>query len=156
MELQGDWDPGTMTPLTTDKNLNSQLGWFPFPSVPGGAGSPTTALGGGDGYSCTTGAAEPACADFLKYLDTPAVQAKVVAANVGLPANPAAASALTLPAMQSVQQYNQAAPFIQVYFDIAMPTNVGQTLDTAIANFFAGQATPQSIISTVNQAAKTQ
>ena len=156
MELQGDWDPGTMTPLTTDKNLNSQLGWFPFPSVPGGAGSATTALGGGDGYSCTTGAAEPACADFLKYLDTPAVQAKVVAANVGLPANPAAASALTLPAMQSVQQYNQAAPFIQVYFDIAMPTNVGQTLDTAIANFFAGQATPQSIISTVNQAAKTQ
>jgi len=156
MELQGDWDPGTMTPLTSDKNLNSQLGWFPFPSVPGGAGSPTTALGGGDGYSCTTGAAEPACADFLKYLDTPAVQAKVVAANVGLPANPAAASALTLPAMQSVQQYNQAAPFIQVYFDIAMPTNVGQTLDTAIANFFAGQATPQSIISTVNQAAKTQ
>src|SRR5216683_2713841 len=114
MELQGDWDPGTMTPLTSDKNLNSQLGWFPFPSVPGGAGSPTTALGGGDGYSCTTGAAEPACADFLKYLDTPAVQAKVVAANVG------------------------------------------QTLDTAIANFFAGQATPQSIISTVNQAAKTQ
>ena len=156
MELQGDWDPGTMTPLTTDKNLNSQLGWFPFPAVAGGAGAATTALGGGDGFTCTTGAAEPACADFLKYLDTPAVQAKVVAANVGLPANPAAASALTLPAMQSVQQYNQAAPFIQVYFDIAMPTNVGQTLDTAIANFFAGQATPQSIISTVNQAAKTQ
>jgi len=156
MELQGDWDPGTMTPLTANKNLNAQLGWFPFPAVAGGAGSPTTALGGGDGFTCTTGAAEPACADFLKYLDTPAVQTKVVAANVGLPANPAAASALTLPAMQSVQQYNQAAPFIQVYFDIAMPTNVGQTLDTAIANFFAGQATPQSIITTVNQAAKTQ
>jgi raffinose/stachyose/melibiose transport system substrate-binding protein len=156
MELQGDWDPGVMAPLSTDKSLNSQLGWFPFPSVPGGAGSATTALGGGDGYSCTTGAAEPACADFLKYLDTPAIQAKVVAANVGLPANPAAASALTLPAMQSVQQYNQAAPYIQTYFDIAMPTNVGQTLDTAIANFFAGQATPQSIITTVNQAAKTQ
>jgi raffinose/stachyose/melibiose transport system substrate-binding protein len=34
MELQGDWDPGTMTPLTANKNLNSQLGWFPFPSVP--------------------------------------------------------------------------------------------------------------------------
>jgi raffinose/stachyose/melibiose transport system substrate-binding protein len=155
MELQGDWDPGTMTPLTSNKNLNSQLGWFPFPSVPGGAGSATTALGGGDGFSCTTGAAEPACADFLKYLDTPAVQAQVVASNVGLPANPAAASALTLPAMHSVQQYNQAAPYIQTYFDIALPTSVGQTLDTAIANFFAGQATPQSIITTVNQAAAT-
>src|ERR1019366_7303723 len=88
MELQGDWDPGVMTPLTSNKNLNSQLGWFPFPSVPGGAGD------------ATTGAAEPACADFLKYLDTTEVQVKVVPANVGLPANPAAASALTLPAMQ--------------------------------------------------------
>ena len=156
MELQGDWDPGTMTPLTSNKSLNSQLGWFAFPAVPGGAGDASTALGGGDGFSCTTGAAEPACADFLKYIDTPAVQAQVVGADVGLPANPAAASALTLPAMHSVQQYNQAAPYIQTYFDIAMPTNVGQTLDTAIANFFAGQATPQSIITTVNQAAKTQ
>jgi raffinose/stachyose/melibiose transport system substrate-binding protein len=57
--------------------------------------------------------------------------------------------------MHSVQQYNQAAPYIQTYFDIALPTSVGQTLDTAIANFFAGQATPQSIITTVNQAAAT-
>ena len=54
MELQGDWDPGVMAPLTSNKNLNSQLGWFPFPSVPGAAGSATTVLGGGDGFSCTT------------------------------------------------------------------------------------------------------
>ena len=40
MELQGDWDPGVMAPLTSNKNLNSKLGWFPFPSVPGGAGRP--------------------------------------------------------------------------------------------------------------------
>ena len=83
------------------------------------------------------------------------MQTKVVAANVGLPANPAAASALTLPALKQVLPYNHAAPFIQTYFDIAFPTNVGQALDTAIANYFAGQGTPQSIITTVNQA-KTQ
>ena len=54
-------------------------------------------LGGGDGFSCTTSAPEPACADFLAYLDSPEVQKKLVsAANVGLPANPAAASALLL------------------------------------------------------------
>ena len=35
MELQGDWDPGTMTPLTSDKTLNSKLGWFPFPAIAG-------------------------------------------------------------------------------------------------------------------------
>ena len=40
MELQGDWELGTMAPLTTDKNFASEVGWFPFPSVAGGAGRP--------------------------------------------------------------------------------------------------------------------
>src|SRR5262249_41355621 len=119
MELQGDWDPGVMAPLTSNKKLNSDLGWFPFPAVAGGAGSPTTTPGGGDGFSCTKRAAEPACAEFLKYIDSTAVQKKVVAANVGLPANSAAASALTLPALQQVLSYNHAAPYVQTYFDIA-------------------------------------
>lgn len=156
MELQGDWDPGVMAALTSNKKLNSQLGWFPFPSVPGGAGTPTVALGGGDGFSCTTGAAEPACAQFLQYLGSPPVQAKVVAANVGLPANSAAASALTVPAERQILSYSHAAPYVQTYFDIALPTNVGQALDNAIANYFAGQGTPQTIITAVDQAAASQ
>ncbi len=156
MELQGDWDPGVMAPLTSDKGLNSELGWFPFPAVSGGAGDPTTVLGGGDGFSCTTSAAEPACADFLKYLDSAAVQAKVVGANVGLPANPAASPALTMPALKQVLTYNHSSPFIQTYFDIAFPTSVGTALDAAIANYFAGQGTPQSIITAVSQAAASQ
>jgi raffinose/stachyose/melibiose transport system substrate-binding protein len=156
MELQGDWDPGVMAPLTSSKSLNSQLGWFPFPAVSGGAGSPTTALGGGDGFSCTTGAAEPACAEFLQYLDSPAVQAKVVGANVGLPANSAASSALTMPAQKQILTYSHSAPYVQTYFDIAFPTNVGVAIDGAIANFFAGQGTPQSIITAVDQAAASQ
>ena len=41
---------------------------------------------------------------------------------------------------------------MQTYFDIAFPTSVGQALDAAIATYFAGQGTPQSIITTVNQA----
>jgi raffinose/stachyose/melibiose transport system substrate-binding protein len=153
MELQGDWDPGVMAPLTSDKNLNAQLGWFPFPTVSGGAGAATTVLGGGDGFSCTTGAAEPTCADFLKYLDTPAVQAKVVSSDVGLPANSAAASALTMPALKQVLQYSHSVTYIQTYFDTAFPTSVGQALDAAIADFFAGQGTPQSIIAAVKASA---
>jgi raffinose/stachyose/melibiose transport system substrate-binding protein len=152
MELQGDWDPGVMAPLTSDKKLNSELGWFPFPAISGGAGSPTTTLGGGDGFSCTTPAAEPACAQFLQYIDSTPVQKKVVAANVGLPANPAAASALSLPALKQVLAYNHAAPYVQTYFDIAFPTSVGQALDAAIATYFAGQGTPQSIMTAVSQA----
>jgi raffinose/stachyose/melibiose transport system substrate-binding protein len=156
MELQGDWDPGVMAPLTSNKSINSQLGWFPFPTVPGGAGDPATTLGGGDGFSCTTGAAEPACADFLKYIDSAPVQAKVVGANVGLPANPAAASSLAMPALKQILTISHSAPYIQTYFDIAFPTSVGQALDAAIATYFAGQGTPQSIITSVSQAAASQ
>jgi raffinose/stachyose/melibiose transport system substrate-binding protein len=151
MELQGDWDPGVMAPLTSNKSLNSQLGWFPFPSVPGAAGSATTVLGGGDGFSCTTVAPAKTCAEFLKYIDSTPVQTKVVGANVGLPANPAASSALGS-AQKQVLTYSHASPYIQTYFDIAFPTNVGQALDAAIANFFAGQGSAQSIITAVSQA----
>src|SRR5580704_12168772 len=66
MELQGDWETSVIPALTSDKNIVSQLGWFPFPQVSGGAGNPTAVLSGGDGFSCTTGASEPACAEFLQ------------------------------------------------------------------------------------------
>jgi raffinose/stachyose/melibiose transport system substrate-binding protein len=143
MELQGDWDPGTMAGLTSTpaSKLYSELGWFPFPAVPGGAGDPSAVLGGGDGYTCTTGAAEPACAEFLQYLDTPAIQKQIVGAGVGLPANPAADNALVVPAEQTAAQANSSAKYIAEYFDIALPTTPGQNLDNAVAKFFS---TPNS------------
>ena len=157
MELQGDWDPGVMTALSTSKTLPTSIGWFPFPAVTGAPGNPTVLLGGGDGFSCTTTAAEPACEEFLQYLDSPAVQESLVSkANVGLPANPAAASALTLPAEKQILAQSQSAAFVQNYLDIAYPTNVGQALDNAVANFFAGQGTPQTIVTAIDQAASQQ
>jgi raffinose/stachyose/melibiose transport system substrate-binding protein len=157
MELQGDWDPGVMQALAPNKRFLSQLGWFAFPTVPGAAGSQTALLGGGDGFSCTTTAAEPACADFLAYIDSPSVQKKLVSqADVGLPANLSAQSALNLPAEKQILQTSQHVPYIQNYFDIAYPTNVGQALDTAVANYFANQGTPQSIVTDIDQAAAQQ
>jgi raffinose/stachyose/melibiose transport system substrate-binding protein len=150
MELQGDWDAGVMQGLTTNKAIYSDLGWFPFPTVTGGAGDPKVLLGGGDGYTCTTGAAEPACAEFLQYLTSPDVQKQIMGAGVGLPVNPAAASALVVPAAKDALAANNAAPFIAVYFDQALPTQPGQNLDNAVANFFAGQGSVSSIPTSVS------
>jgi raffinose/stachyose/melibiose transport system substrate-binding protein len=141
MELQGDWDPGTMQGLTSNKNLYSDLGWFAFPSVPGGQGDPSAVLGGGDGYTCTTGAAEPACAEFLQYLTTPAIQKQIIGAGVGLPANPAANGDLVVPAEQTAAAANGSAGFVAEYFDTWLPTTPGQNLDNAVAKFFT---TPSS------------
>ncbi|HET6187366.1 MAG TPA: extracellular solute-binding protein [Trebonia sp.] len=150
MELQGDWEPAAGAGLTSDKNFDTQLGWFPFPAVPGGAGNPKAVLGGGDGYSCTTSAAEPACAQFLQFLTTPAVEKQIVGAGAGLPANPAANSDLTVPAEQNAAAANSAAPYIAEYFDTALPTTPGQNLDNAVAKWFASpDATGSGISSSV-------
>jgi raffinose/stachyose/melibiose transport system substrate-binding protein len=152
MELQGDWEPGTMASLTSDKDLDSKMGWFAFPAVTGGAGDPSVVLGGGDGFSCTT-SAPPACADFLKYLDTTAVQQKIAASGVGLPVNSAAAGALPDQTLRDVLSAYHKASYVQTYFDIALPTVAGQALDDAVANYFAGQGSPASIVASVTQAA---
>ena len=55
--------------------------------------------------------------------------------------------------MRTALQFSQKAPYIQTYFDIAFPTNVGQALDDAVANYFAGQGSPQSIVQSVTNAA---
>lgn len=150
MELQGDWETAVVPALTSNKNIVSELGWFPFPAVAGGAGNPAAVLGGGDGFSCTTGAAEPACADFLKYIDSTPVQTKLVRqGNIGLPANSAADSVITDPALQKALQAHNNAPFIAEYFDIALPTNPGQALDNAVANYFAGTGSNSTIINSV-------
>jgi raffinose/stachyose/melibiose transport system substrate-binding protein len=150
MELQGDWDPGVMAGLVSDgAKVESELGWFPFPTVSGGQGDPKAVLGGGDGFSCTNGAAEPACEQFLQFIDSPATQKQIVATGSGMPANKAAASAITVPAEKTAMSVYQSADYIQTYFDTALPQQPGQNLDTALANFFAGQGNAQSIISSV-------
>jgi raffinose/stachyose/melibiose transport system substrate-binding protein len=151
MELQGDWEPAAGAGLTSNKNFTSELGWFPFPAVAGGAGDQKAVLGGGDGYSCTTGAAQPACAQFLQYLTTPAVQKQIIGAGAGLPANPAADGDLTVPAAKDAAAANSAAPYVAEYFDIALPTTPGQNLDNAVAKWFASpEPTGSAIISSVS------
>jgi raffinose/stachyose/melibiose transport system substrate-binding protein len=151
MELQGDWEPGEALGDTTDKSIDSKLGWFPFPAVPGGQGDPSAVLGGGDGWSCTTGAAEPACAQFLQYLDSTPVQEQLVTqASIGLPANAAAEAAITNPAVKAAAHAHDTASYVAVYFDQAVPTNPGLALDAAIANFFAGKGSNSAIINSVS------
>ena len=160
MELQGDWDPSVFQALVPKSQWQSDttdLGWFGFPAVPGAPGNATALLGGSGGDSCSNSAPEPACADFLQYLDSASAQKLVAGASL-LPANPAAASAVSLSADQSVLQASKASSFTQEYLDLAWPTNVGTALDAAVATFFAKPTTTptQSIVAAIDQAATQQ
>jgi raffinose/stachyose/melibiose transport system substrate-binding protein len=156
MELQGDWELPTMIPLTTDKQYASKLSWFPFPGISGAPGAPDIALGGGDGFSCSTKAGS-ACPDFLSYISSTEVQTKLVQTNTAtLPANPAAVTAITDPTLKKVQTYLSSASYIQMYFDQALPTSVGNALNDAIANFFAGKGSPDGIVQAFTTAVANQ
>src|SRR4051794_31991487 len=51
MDLMGQWAPSTFAANTKDsKDVLSDLGWFPFPTVDGGAGQASEQFGGGDGF----------------------------------------------------------------------------------------------------------
>jgi raffinose/stachyose/melibiose transport system substrate-binding protein len=152
MELQGDWDPSVMSPLTSNKNFRANLGWFPFPAISGAPGDPTAALGGGDGFSCTTKNAD-ACVAFLKFLSGTDIQKKLVTSGaVTIPVNPDAQSAIKDPTIKQVFDFNSKASYVQVYFDIALPTAAGEALDDAAADLFAGKGGPDSVAKAVNAA----
>ena len=71
-------------------------------------------------------------------------------ASIGLPANPAAESAITSPAVKAAAQAHGNAAYVAMYFDQALPTNPGLALDAAIANYFAGKGSNSAIINSVS------
>jgi raffinose/stachyose/melibiose transport system substrate-binding protein len=154
MELMGQWEPAAMQGLTDDHKgmAPDKLGWFPFPSVGGGAGDPSAALGGGDGFSCSSKAPKE-CADFLKYIVSVDVQKRFAATNIGLPVAEGSASAVTDPNMKGVLDFKQKAAYVQLYLDQAYTASVGQAINDAIANQFAGVATPEQVVKAIADAA---
>jgi raffinose/stachyose/melibiose transport system substrate-binding protein len=151
MELAGHWEPGVMEGIL-DGAASPQFGWFPFPAVTGGAGDPAAQLGGGDAWAVSEGAPDEAV-DFVKYLLSDEVQKGFAENNMGLPTNPAATASVADPAMAQLLQVRDSAPFIQLYFDTAFGTSVGNAMNDAIASLFAGKASAKDIVDATQKAA---
>jgi raffinose/stachyose/melibiose transport system substrate-binding protein len=58
------------------------------------------------------------------------------------------------PNLKAVLKSRSSSPFVQLYLDIAYSAAIGQALDDAVANQFAGQATPQQVLQQIETAAK--
>jgi raffinose/stachyose/melibiose transport system substrate-binding protein len=155
MELMGHWNPGVMQSLTPDKKVPDGLGWFPFPAVSGGAGNPDAALGGGDGFSCSF-KAPPACADFLKFLVSVDNQKRFGELNIGLPVAAGSETAVADPNLKRLVEFRNQASYIQTYLDVAYATSVGQALNDAIAQQFAGQLDAAGVVEGVKSAAASR
>ena len=152
MELMGSWDPGTIETLTPNQKPLPDLGWFPFPAVPGGAGDPSAMMGGNDAYSLSAHAPAQAFG-FLEFLLTTPQQKLYSTAFVNIPVNKAAQSIVTQPySVSALTAFNKAAYTMQ-FLDTQYGQNVGNAMNTAVVNLLAGKGTPADIVSATSEAA---
>ena len=153
MELMGQWNPGVMEGLTSKKErLKTDLGWFPFPSVDGGAGAPDAQLGGGDGWSCSKDA-PPQCADFITFMLNVENQTELGAKNIGLPVTPGAEAGVADENLKKLLEIRNQSTFVQVYLDVTFGASVGGALNEAATALLAGQTDPQGVVKAVADAA---
>jgi multiple sugar transport system substrate-binding protein/raffinose/stachyose/melibiose transport system substrate-binding protein len=151
MELMGAWDPGVIASLTPDEQPMPDLLWFPFPAVDGD-GEPGAMMGGVDGYTCWVNA--PAeCVDFLNFTVEKENQEAYAEAFVTLPASQEAQTVVTDPALQEVLAAYNEAPYVVVWLDTLYGQNIGNALNVAVVDMFAGQGDAQGIVDAVNDAA---
>ncbi|GAA4607710.1 extracellular solute-binding protein [Actinoplanes octamycinicus] len=153
MELMGSWDPGVIASLTKDTKPLPDLGFFPFPAVPGGQGDPAAVMGGADGYSCAKDAPKE-CTDFLNYILTKDVQVGFYKGFNSLPVNKEAQAAVTEPYLKAVLDAYNKAPYVSQWLDTLYGQNVGNALNVGVVNLLAGKGDVAGIIQAVNDAAK--
>ncbi|MHA7240507.1 ABC transporter substrate-binding protein [Arthrobacter sp. TMS1-12-1] len=153
MELMGAWNPGVIASLTPDEKPLADLGWFPFPEVDGGEGEPGAMMGGVDGFTCSAQAPKEECAAFLNFFMQQEHQEGYAEAFQTIPANQDAQAAVTDPALQSILEAYNDAPYVTVWLDTLFGQNVGNALNKGAVDLFAGQGTAEDIVSALNDAA---
>jgi raffinose/stachyose/melibiose transport system substrate-binding protein len=153
MELMGAWNPGVIASLTSDEQPLADLAWFPFPAVDGGEGEPGAMMGGVDGFSCSASAPEKECTAFLNFFMQKKYQEDYANAFHTLPASKDAQDVVTEPALKSILEAYNDAPYVMVWLDTLYGQNVGNALNTAVVDMLAGKSDAAGIVTAVNDAA---
>jgi raffinose/stachyose/melibiose transport system substrate-binding protein len=154
MDLMGQWAPSTFAANTKDGDkVLDDLGWFPFPTVDGGAGQASEQFGGGDGFAFGRDA-PPETVDFARYLVTSDVAEKAGASGALLPVKKGSESSVTDPNMKAVLDARAEASSVQLFLDQAYPPAVGQAVNDAVQGLFAGKSSPQEVAQQIADAAK--
>ena len=154
MDLMGQWAPFTFDAnAKKKKGLRENLGWFPFPTVAGGKSQPTEYFGGGDGFAIGKNA-PPEAVDFVKWLVSPQVGSKGGESGAILPTAKGTETSVKDPNMKAVLDARAEASFVQLYLDQAYAPAVGQAVNDAVQQLFAGKATPEQVSQKIATAAK--
>lgn len=156
MELMGQWAPGTQAANSENgEGLGDDLGWFPFPAIPEGAGAPEDVLGGGDGFAVGVNAPDETI-DFLRFITSPEVQRRGAEIWI-IPTVAAAEDVLAENAILSqVIAARNEAPYFQLYYDQFLPPAVGGAVLDATEALFAGMVSPQDAAAIVEDEASIE
>ena len=162
MDLMGSWGLGAFRNQAgladqPETPLPFEIGWFPFPEVEGGAGAPTDAFGGGDGFIVGKDA-PPETVDFLGFL-TNVENQRTWGTVSGIPANVEATAVITEtpaadgPVMQTVLDSLTGATFMQLFLDQFFTAEVGAQVNDQTALLFAGETTPEDAAAAITATA---
>ncbi len=156
MELMGQWAPSVQKDQSVGKKgLGDDLGWFPFPTITGGAGAATDGVGGGNGIAVSKNAS-PEAIDFLKSFNGVDVGTKLNTDNVGLSTTVGTESAVTDPNLKAVLDGRGQAQFMQLYLDQATSPAMGAAINDATVGLFLGASDPAKVCQAISDAAATQ
>jgi raffinose/stachyose/melibiose transport system substrate-binding protein len=156
MELMGQWAPSVEKDQSANKQgLGADLGWFPFPTVAGGAGAATDGVGGGNGIAVGKNAS-PEAIDFLKFFLSKDNQNKLNTDNVGLSTVAGTESTVKDPNLQAVLAGRGAATFMQLYLDQATSPAMGNAINDATIALFLGKSDPATVCKAISDAAAAQ
>jgi raffinose/stachyose/melibiose transport system substrate-binding protein len=156
MEVMGQWAPSVQNDQSTSKKgLGTDLGWFPFPYITGGAGAATDGVGGGNGIAVGKNAS-PEALDFLKFISSPENATKINAAGMGLSPVVGTAASVTDPNLQAVLAGRDQATFMQLYLDQATSPAMGSAINDATVALFLGASTPEEACQAITTAAASQ
>ena len=93
----------------------------------------------------------------MKFLASVEVAKRWAGLNDGtLPPTNGAEAAVTDPYLKTVLENRAKATFAQLYLDQATTPALGAAINDAIAELYAGTATPEEVAKTIAEAAKTQ
>ena len=109
----------------------------PVPADRRRPGQRYSALGGGDGFSCSADA-PPECVDFLQYILSVDVQRDYAKTGAGLPVTQGSEAGVSDPNMAGLLAFRNKATYSQLWLDVAYGSAVGGALNDAIAEQFAG------------------
>ena len=145
----------TQRALAADKTglSDDKIGWFNFPTVPGGKGEISDTLGGVNGWLVTKGAPKEA-AEFVKFFISDAVQKRLAQGNFLIPTFKGAEAGLGSPFMRNIAQNIAASKYHQNFYDQDLGPSVGRVVNDATAEIAGGTMTPKQAAKAIQDAFK--